>query len=157
MHSMSRNPGKPRNLHLYIGQNPLSINHDKLVECVRQGITPTHLTMRMIDYPKEDMFKELMDAMRVNKTITFLDLSKISLPYEAGQETCNSLGEMFAKNTTLKELVLSGEQGVLESVRYVSFRPSIACRGLIIIQTWGGINQTTWALGGEQSFGGSKD
>lgn len=157
MHSMSRNPGKPRNLHLYIGQNPLSINHDKLVECVRMGITPTHLTMRMIDYPKEDMFRELMDAMRVNKTITFLDLSKISLPYEAGHETCNSLGEMFAKNMTLKELVLSGEQGVLESVRYVHFRPGIAYRRLTIGQTWSRIDQATWALGGEQSSGNSKD
>lgn len=157
MHSMSRNPGKPRNLHLYIGQNPLSINHDKLVECVRNGITPTHLTMRMIDYPKEDMFRELMDAMRVNKTITFLDLSKISLPYEAGQETCNSLGEMFSRNTTLKELVLSGEQGVLESVRYVGFRPDIACNQLTVKQAWGGIDQTTWAPGGKQSSGDSKD
>lgn len=156
MHSMSRS-GKPRNLHLYIGQNPLSINHDKLVECIRMGITPTHLTMRMIDYPKEDMFRELMDAMRVNKSITFLDLSKISLPYEAGHETCNSLGEMFAKNMTLKELVLSGEQGVLESVRYVYFQPSISYRRLTIEQTWGRIDQTTWALSGEQSFRNPKD
>ncbi|KAH0609888.1 uncharacterized protein H6S33_012434 [Morchella sextelata] len=117
MHSMSRSPGKPRNLHLYIGQNQVAIQHDKLLECIRNGITPTHLTMRMVDYPKEDMFRELMDALRVNKTISFLDLSKVSLPYEAGQETCNAMGEMFAKNTSLKELALSGEQGVLESAR----------------------------------------
>lgn len=117
MHSMSRSPGKPRNLHLYIGQNQVAIQHEKLLECIRNGITPTHLTMRMVDYPKEDMFRELMDALMVNKTISFLDLSKVSLPYEAGQETCNAMGEMFAKNTSLKELALSGEQGVLESAR----------------------------------------
>lgn len=130
MHSMSRTPGKPRSLHLYVGQNPLSISHDKLVECIRNNITPTHLTMRMVDYQKEDMFRELVDAMKVNKTITFLDLSKVSLPYEAGQETCNSLGEMFAKNTTLKELVLSGEQGVLESARYANSRNDIGFKWL---------------------------
>jgi hypothetical protein len=129
---MSRSPGKPRNLHLYIGQNQVAIQHDKLLECIRNGITPTHLTMRMVDYPKEDMFRELMDALRVNKTISFLDLSKVSLPYEAGQETCNAMGEMFAKNTSLKELALSGEQGVLESARYVFDNPHTTHKLLIM-------------------------
>lgn len=113
--------------------------------------------MRMIDYPKEDMFRELMDAMKVNKTVTFLDLSKVSLPYEAGQETCNALGEMFAKNTALKELVLSGEQGVLESARYVYFRHGVFCRWTNIEQTGSRIDQTTWTFGREQNFGDPKD
>ncbi|KAG0637713.1 hypothetical protein HOY80DRAFT_243068 [Tuber brumale] len=115
MHSMSRAPGKPRNMHLYVGQNPLSGHHDELLECIISGTTPTHLTMRMVDYPKEEMFREFVAAMTANKTITFLDISKVSLPYEAGQETCTALGALFAKNSTLRELDISGEQAVLES------------------------------------------
>ena len=117
MHSMSRTPGKARDLHLHIGQNHLHVNHRELVEAIALGLTPSHLTMRMVDYPKEDMFRELIRALTINTTIQFLDLSKVSLPYEAGSETCVELGELFAKNTTLVELDLSGEQAVLESAR----------------------------------------
>lgn len=117
MHSMSRTPGKARDLHLHIGQNHLHVNHRELVEAIASGLTPSHLTMRMVDYPKEDMFRELIRALTINTTIQFLDLSKVSLPYEAGSETCAELGELFAKNTTLVELDLSGEQAVLESAR----------------------------------------
>jgi len=107
-------------MHLYVGQNPLSKHHDALVECILSGATPTHLTMRMVDYPKEEMFREFVTAMTANKTISFLDMSKVSLPYEAGQETCAALGALFAENTTLKELDISGEQAILESARYDS-------------------------------------
>lgn len=117
MHSMIRTPGTPRQLHLYIGQNPLAQDRDltELVDCIRTGTTPTHLTMRMVDYPKEELFQELVRAFTVNTTITFLDISKTSLPFEAGEQTCAELGRMFAENTTLKEVDLSGEQAVLES------------------------------------------
>lgn len=104
-------------MHLYVGQNHLSRHHDALVECILSGTTPSHLTMRMVDYPKEEMFREFVVAMTGNKTISFLDISKVSLPYEAGLDTCAALGEMFAKNSTLKELDISGEQAILESAR----------------------------------------
>lgn len=117
MHSMTRTPGKARDLHLYIGQNPLAQTKDltQLVKCIRDGSTPSHLTMRMVDYPKEELFQELVRAFTVNKTIVYLDISKTSLPFEAGEQTCAELGRMFAENTTLKEIDLSGEQAVLES------------------------------------------
>lgn len=102
---------------MHIGQNHLHINHGELVEAIALGLTPSQLTMRMVDYPKEDMFRELIKALTVNTTLQYLDLSKVSLPYEAGAETCSALGELFAKNTTLMELDLSGEQAVLESAR----------------------------------------
>ncbi|KAF8471946.1 hypothetical protein BDZ91DRAFT_790981 [Kalaharituber pfeilii] len=117
MHSMTRVPGKARDLHMHIGQNHLHLNHSELVDTIAHGLTPSHLTMRMVDYPKEDMFRELIKALTVNKTIRYLDLSKVSLPYEAGPETCAALGELFAKNTALVELDLSGEQAVLETAR----------------------------------------
>lgn len=102
---------------MHIGQNHLHVNHRELTECIIRGITPSHLTMRMVDYPKEDMFRELIKALTMNKTIRYLDLSKVSLPYKAGPETCAALGELLARNTTLQELDLSGEQAVLEAAR----------------------------------------
>ncbi|KAI5803240.1 hypothetical protein EDC01DRAFT_628028 [Geopyxis carbonaria] len=115
MHSMKRSSKTPRSLHLYIGRNPLSQNASCFIECIRQGITPSHLTMQMVDYPKEEMFQELIRAFSVNNTLVYLDISKASLPYEAGEQTCAELGNMFARNTTLRELDISGEQAILES------------------------------------------
>ena len=115
MRSMERTPGKPRNLHLYVGQNALAHNASDFVECIAKGITPSHLTMRMVDYPREEPFQELIRALAVNTTLVYLDLSKISLPYEAGEKTSLELENLFAKNTTLRELDISGEQAVLES------------------------------------------
>ncbi|KAI5804006.1 hypothetical protein DFH27DRAFT_610010 [Peziza echinospora] len=117
MYSMTSVPGKARDMHLHIGQNPLQRNHSELVEAISAGATPSHLTMRMVDYPKEEMFRELIKALTINKTIQYLDLSKISLPYEAGPDTCAALGEFFAKNTSIIDLDLSGEQAVLETAR----------------------------------------
>jgi hypothetical protein len=42
-------------------------------------------------------------------------MAKISLPYEAGEKTSLLLEDLFAKNATLRELDISGEQAVLES------------------------------------------
>jgi hypothetical protein len=71
--------------------------------------------MRMVDYPKEESFQELIRALTVNQTLVYLDMAKISLPYEAGERTSAELENLFARNTTLRELDLSGEQAVLES------------------------------------------
>lgn len=117
MHSMKRSIKTPRNLHLYIGQNSLSQYVSCFIECIREGVTPSHLTMRMVDYSKEEVFQELIRAFSINKTLVYLDISKASLPYEAGEQTCAELGNMFAKNSTLRELDISGEQAILESAR----------------------------------------
>jgi hypothetical protein len=133
MHSMERTPGKARNMHLHIGyvrylppvayidtderhsQNALAYDAREFTDCIANGKTPSHLTMKIVDYPREEPFQELIRALTVNKTITYLDMSKISLPYQAGDKTSTLLGELFAKNSTLKDLDISGEQAVLES------------------------------------------
>ncbi|TGZ80960.1 RNI-like protein [Ascodesmis nigricans] len=117
MRAMVRTPGTPRKLHLHIGQNPLAQGKDltPLLDCITSNITPTHLTMRMVDYPLEDLFQSLLRALTTNTTITYLDLSKTSLPFEANDQTCLELGRMFALNNTLTEIDLSGEQAVLEN------------------------------------------
>jgi hypothetical protein len=133
MHSMERTPGKARNMHLHIGyvrclllaayidtderhsENALAYDAGDFTDCIANGKTPSHLTMKIIDYPREEPFQELIRALTVNKTITYLDMSKISLPYQAGDKTSTLLGELFAKNSTLKDLDISGDQAVLES------------------------------------------
>jgi len=115
MHSMEREKGKARNLHLYVGSSSLAYDAQEFIDCISQGRTPSHLTMRMVDYPKEEPFQEFIRALTVNNTIVYLDMGKISLPYDAGEKTSSLLGKLFAENTTLRELDISGEQAVLES------------------------------------------
>ena len=74
--------------------------------------------MKMVDYQKEDHFRELIKAVRKNKTLRYLDISKASLPYDASDETCEALKLMFAYNDTLEELDISGEHAHLEVAKF---------------------------------------
>lgn len=118
MHSMTRQPGEGRKLHLYVSENHLEKDHDMLVNAVRRGMTPTHLTMKMVEYTRESHFRELVQALRKNTTLKYLDISKASLPYDAGEETCEALQCMFAENKTLEVLDISGEHAHLEVARF---------------------------------------
>ncbi|KAI9808650.1 MAG: hypothetical protein M1825_003801 [Sarcosagium campestre] len=118
MHSMSRKAGVARELHLHVSENRLEKNHDKLVRAVVDGLTPSHLTMKMVEYQKEDHFRELVQALRRNKTLRYLDISKASLPYDASDETCEALQLMFKDNASLEELDISGEHAHLEVAKF---------------------------------------
>jgi len=74
--------------------------------------------MKMVDYQKEDHFRELVRAMRRNRTLKYLDISKASLPYDASDETCEELKAMFAENKALEELDISGEHAHLEVAKF---------------------------------------
>jgi hypothetical protein len=101
-----------------VSENRLERGHSLLVKAVSKNQTPTHLTMKMVDYQKEDHFRELVQAMRRNTTLKFLDISKASLPYDASDETCEELKAMFAENKTLEELDISGEHAHLEVAKF---------------------------------------
>lgn len=118
MHSMTREPGRGRELHLYVSENHLEKDHDMLVDAVGCGMTPTHLTMKMVEYTRESHFRELVQALRKNTTLKYLDISKASLPYDASEETCEALQCMFAENKTLEVLDISGEYAHLEVARF---------------------------------------
>ncbi|KAI9832510.1 MAG: hypothetical protein M1819_004299 [Sarea resinae] len=118
MHSMTREPGKARNLHLHVSENRLEKDHGQLVRAVAHGLTPSHLTMKMVEYQKEDHFRELVQALRKNTTLKYLDISKASLPYDASDDTCEALQLMFAENETLEELDISGEHAHLEVAKF---------------------------------------
>lgn len=118
MHSMSAGPGSPRTLHLHVNENRLDNGCSFLFDAIAKNMTPTHVSMQMIDFKKEEQFRELVDALRKNTTIRYLDISKASLPYDAGPDTCKALQLMFEENNTLEALDISGENAHLDVARF---------------------------------------
>ncbi|KAJ5099206.1 hypothetical protein N7532_006207 [Penicillium argentinense] len=118
MHSMSAGPGTPRSLHLHVNENRLDNGCSFLFDAIAKNMTPSHLSMQMIDFKKEEHFRQLVDALRKNSTLRYLDISKASLPYDAGPETCRALQLMFEENDTLEALDISGESAHLDVARF---------------------------------------
>ena len=118
MKSMTRVPGEARNLVLQVSANRLEKGVGDIVKAIEDNQTPSHLVLRMIEFTKEDHFRQLLEALRTNTTIHSLDISKASLPYDASPETCESLRLMFVENSTLEELDISGEHAHLEVTRF---------------------------------------
>ena len=113
---MANPKDKVRNLHLWLCENRLQQHHDMLTYAIGRSMTPSHMTMQMLEYGDERDAQTLFSAIATNTTLRFLDISHISLPIDAGQETCRILRHMFEVNDTLEELALSGEQSHLEAV-----------------------------------------
>jgi Ran GTPase-activating protein (RanGAP) involved in mRNA processing and transport len=118
LQSMSRDDGKVRNLHLHVSENRLHNGYSLLFDAIAQNKTSSHLTMRMVEFQKEDHFRQLVEALRKNRSLKYLDISKASLPYDAGTETCELLQKTFEENQTLEELDISGEYAHLEVARF---------------------------------------
>lgn len=118
MRSMCREPGKARVLRLHVSANRLEKGNSDIVKAIEDNMTPTHLTMRMVEYGTESRFRQLLQALRKNTTIRSLDISKASLPNDASDETCQALQSLFEDNSTLEELDISGEHAHLEIARF---------------------------------------
>lgn len=116
LESMADGRDEPRELHLVVSENRFEKGHSKIVDTVKRSITPTHLTMQMLEYSKEKNFRDLLSAVAANKSLKYLDISRTSVPYDASTATCEQLRLMFENNTTLEELNISGEQAHLEAV-----------------------------------------
>ncbi|MCJ1337031.1 hypothetical protein MMC09_002310 [Bachmanniomyces sp. S44760] len=116
LHTLGSKRQAPRQLHLYMSENRLEQGHELLVDAFRQSLTPSHVTMQMLEYKEEKNFRSLLQALAGNKSTKYLDISKISLPFDASNETCQTLRRMFEQNDTLEELDISGEQAHLEAV-----------------------------------------
>jgi hypothetical protein len=118
MRSMCHVPGEARDLHLQISTNRLEKGNSDIVSAIKDCRTPSKLSMRMVEYQTESRFRQLLEALRYNTTIKSLDISKASLPYDAGEDTCLALQRVFEDNTTLEELDISGEHAHLEIARF---------------------------------------
>jgi hypothetical protein len=116
--SMTRERGTARKLHLSASENRLRLGYGLLFKSISQNYGPARLTARMIEFEREPHFRQLVEAMTHNTTLKSLDISKASLPYDATEETCEALKTMFATNTCLEELDISGEHAHLDSARF---------------------------------------
>lgn len=115
---MMGHSGKPRNLRLSLSGNHLHHDYSYLYEAIRRNQTPTHLTIKYTAFDEEKHFRELLDALRQNRSLEYVDMSNSSLPHDVGIETSAALRRMFAENTTLRYLDISGDSAHLDSARF---------------------------------------
>lgn len=118
LRAMDRGSGNVRSLHFFASENRMEKYHEKFVHAVGRSLTPTHITMQMLEYSHEHYFGELMDGLAKNRSLKYLDVSKASLPVDASDGTSEALRKMFAKNRTLEVLDISGEEAHLEVVNF---------------------------------------
>jgi len=118
MRATKRGSIEPRGLHLDISHNNITKDHDQLCKAISDGSTPTHISLRAIEYREESMFRHLINALRKNQSIQFLDISRMTLPSDANEDTSRALELLFAENFTLQELDISGEDSRLETSRF---------------------------------------
>ncbi|KAL8761873.1 MAG: hypothetical protein Q9184_002036 [Pyrenodesmia sp. 2 TL-2023] len=104
----------PRHLHLSVSDNHLEEEHAKLVEVIQQSLTPTQLTMEMLEYKEEKNFQLFLQAWTKNTSTNWLNISKAALPCPAGDETVTIMKHMLANNNALQWLNISGEEAHLE-------------------------------------------
>ncbi|KAL8802887.1 MAG: hypothetical protein Q9182_003503 [Xanthomendoza sp. 2 TL-2023] len=109
-----------RELHFHVDENHLEQGHDRLIGAVSQSLTPLYMTMGMLEYKDENNFRLLVQAWTHNTSTRYLDMSKVSLPFEASTETIAALETMLAKNQTLESLNIAGEQTHLEVTNFGS-------------------------------------
>ncbi|KAK4621965.1 hypothetical protein CLAFUW4_07033 [Fulvia fulva] len=120
LHSLAYEHGAARNMHLDISQCLLTKGLEKVTQAISSGKTPTHLSMRAIEYRDEHHFRKIISAVTGNKTIQFLDMSQTALPGDASEDTCSALSKLLAENTSLVELDLSGDESRLATSKFGS-------------------------------------
>lgn len=114
---MTEEPGKARELHLDVSENNIEQDLDDLTSAISNGVAPSSLTIRLIEFEREADFRKMVLALAHNNTIRHLDISRASLPSDASEDTCQALEWMFADNTTLEWLDISGEDSRLETTK----------------------------------------
>ena len=118
--AMNRGPGQPRDLHVQLNENHLEQHHDQLEDVISSSYAPRHVTMQLLEYKSERNFQRLLEAFALNKSTRYLDISKVSLPADASDDTCNALHRLLAENDTLEVLDISGEHSHLEAAIFGS-------------------------------------
>lgn len=114
---MTERPGKARELHFDVSENYIESGLKELTNAIAEGVAPSRLTIRLIEFEREGDFRQLILAFARNNTIRHLDISRASLPSDASEETCQALEWMFSDNKTLEWLDMSGEDSRLETTK----------------------------------------
>ena len=118
LNALGRRSEKSKNMHINLSDNRLEEHHDALVDAIRRSYSPVRATMQMMEYKNEKNFQNLIRAFSKNSNTRVLDISKLSLPIDAGHDTCEILHQLFTQNDTLEEVDLSGEHTHIEAAQY---------------------------------------
>ena len=118
LNAISQKPGRARKMHLDLSENRLEQHHEALVDAIERSCSPVRLTMQMMEYKNEKNFQKLIEAFSKNTTTKSLDISKLSLPIDAGDDTCKILNRLFTENRTIEEIDISGEHTHIEAAQY---------------------------------------
>ncbi|CAK1365602.1 unnamed protein product [Cercospora beticola] len=118
LHSMSWENAAPRDMHLDISQCVVSKGLEKVTQAISNSLTPSHLSMRSIEYKEESQFRKILKALTVNKSIRCLDISQTGLPGDASDDTCAAIAKLLAKNETIIELDISGDDSRLATSKF---------------------------------------
>ncbi|KAL9104411.1 MAG: hypothetical protein Q9163_000616 [Psora crenata] len=108
--SMGTQPNQTRNLRISLSGNRLEQGHEAFVKAIRRDKCPSQVVLQSVDYQNEGNFQRLLDAFARNTTVNYLDLSRVSLPSDASEPTCQALGRVLSLNIVLEYLDISGEQ-----------------------------------------------
>jgi hypothetical protein len=117
LQSMTETPGKARELHLDVSENYIEQDLKRFTKAIAGGYAPSSLAVRLIEFEDEAEFRRMILAFGANNTIRQLDISRVSLPCDATEDTCQAMERMFADNTSLEWLDMSGEDSRLETTK----------------------------------------
>ncbi|EME81913.1 uncharacterized protein MYCFIDRAFT_10355, partial [Pseudocercospora fijiensis CIRAD86] len=118
LHSLSWDHTSTRNMHLDFSQCLLSKGLEKVTRAIASNLTPSHLSMRAIEYKEESQFRKVITALTSNRNIRFLDMSQTALPGDAGDDTCRAIARLLSENSTITELDISGDDSRLAASKF---------------------------------------
>ncbi|KAK4196696.1 hypothetical protein QBC40DRAFT_5587 [Triangularia verruculosa] len=110
--------GRDRGLHIGLSRNPIENGIGKLAAVIRENWGPAGLDMEMVEFQDEDNYLALVHALTEAKHLTVLNMAGTApAPSPTGvcsTEMVNALHDLFARNTSIRCLDLSGFSGRLD-------------------------------------------
>ncbi|VBB86783.1 Putative protein of unknown function [Podospora comata] len=110
--------GKDHGLHIGLSNNPIENGIGELAAVIRENKGPAGLDMEMVEFQDEDNYLALIHALTETKYLTVLNMAGTApAPSPTGvcsSEMVSALHDLFARNTSIRCLDLSGFSGRLD-------------------------------------------
>ncbi|KAK4171362.1 hypothetical protein QBC36DRAFT_96474 [Triangularia setosa] len=110
--------GKDHGLHIGLSNNPIENGVGELAAVIRENKGPAGLDMEMVEFQDEDNYLALIHALTEAKHLTVLNMAGTApAPSPTGvcsTEMVSALHDLFARNTSIRCLDLSGFSGRLD-------------------------------------------
>ena len=110
MRAMTTVPGKPRELNLFVGENPIEESIESFAAAFKEGLSPTSLSISKTKFQQEASLRLLFDAVRQNTSTKILNMANIRLFASAdlSESTLGAIQRAFARNENLTSIDISG-------------------------------------------------